>query len=149
MFSVQEADTTDNSIGCHDTLSYRDMAVGVTVVLGLLMVTLVIVVVWLWRRQWTLPCAGKRGPVGLQVVSALHHLTACPSWEYGLSKFLPPPKKKYFAILIEITMIYHDVMSANDTRRFIPQISLHFIKCKVDENLLSVFRSYLHYSDFI
>ena len=53
----------DNSIGSHDPPSFFDMAVGVTVVLGLVMVSLIVAVVWLWRQQWTLPCAGKRGPV--------------------------------------------------------------------------------------
>ena len=54
-----ESQRTDKGAPSADTSSYFDVAVGVSVVMALVLIFNVVVVVWLWIRQWTLPCAGK------------------------------------------------------------------------------------------
>ena len=58
-FSEAESVTVDKGTDSSVTSSYFGVAVAVSVVLALVLIVNIVVVDWLWRRQWTLPCAGN------------------------------------------------------------------------------------------
>ena len=72
-----ESQRTDKGAPSADTSSYFDVAVGVSVVLALVLIFNVAVVIWLWIRQWTLPCAGKVYCTYLRTMLSYLHMPHC------------------------------------------------------------------------